>query len=236
LLALKISFDCSDGELVFKCVSLAEYADTALYLLTQMLFNPAFEPEKIKHTQTIFMENIKHQFDNPGPIVSAAFDKIMYPDQSNSRLSTAASIKRISRSDIVTFQQTYIQTQNIICAISGDFKKTEMLKKLTAFFPRSRVPAYDSIFPFIKCAPETRWLFVQRPGTQANVRLGLPLFRRPDPDYYPVAVMNEILGGAGFTSRLGSKIRSDEGLTYSIHSQAESNYLYPGVFLYPVSD
>ena len=45
-----------------------------------------------------------------------------------------------------------------------------------------------------------------------------------------MSLLNEILGGGGFISRLGAKIRSDAGLTYSIYSNAESNYIYPGTF------
>jgi zinc protease len=62
------------------------------------------------------------------------------------------------------------------------------------------------------------------------VRIGIPLFKRPNDDYYPVSVLNQILGGGGFTSRLGTRIRSNEGLTYSIYSNCESNYTFPATW------
>jgi zinc protease len=71
---------------------------------------------------------------------------------------------------------------------------------------------------------------VNKSITQSYVKLGLPFIQRPHPDYYAVSVLNMILGGESFTSRLGARIRSDEGLTYSIYSNAESNYFYPGTF------
>jgi zinc protease len=73
-------------------------------------------------------------------------------------------------------------------------------------------------------------LIVNKKISQSYVQFGLPLFKRPNPDYYAVSVLNMILGGESFTSRLGTKIRSDEGLTYSIYSNAESNFFYPGTF------
>jgi len=82
----------------------------------------------------------------------------------------------------------------------------------------------------IAVTPHTRALVVHKPINQAYIRMGLPLFKRPHPDYYAVSLLNYILGGSGFTSRLGTRVRSDEGLTYSIYSYAESNYTYPGTF------
>jgi zinc protease len=82
--------------------------------------------------------------------------------------------------------------------------------------------------PEIAVAPQIRALVIHKDITQAYVRMGLPLFKRPHPDYYAVSLLNYILGGSGFTSRLGTKVRSDEGLTYSISSTAESNYTYQG--------
>lgn len=104
-----------------------------------------------------------------------------------------------------------------------------MINRLENVFP-PKGALVDTLFPKVECKPELRSLLVYKPISQAYVRLGLPLFKRPDPDYYPVSVLNLILGGGGFTSRLGTKIRSDEGLTYSIYSTAESNYTYPGTF------
>jgi zinc protease len=71
---------------------------------------------------------------------------------------------------------------------------------------------------------------VHKKINQAYVMLGLPLFKRPDTAYYPISLFNLILGGDGFTSRLGTSVRSDAGLTYSIYSSAESNYVYPATF------
>jgi zinc protease len=82
--------------------------------------------------------------------------------------------------------------------------------------------------PEIAVAPQVRALVVHKDITQTYVRMGLPLFKRPHPDYYAVSVLNYILGGSGFISRLATRVRSDEGLTYSIHSSAESNYTYQG--------
>jgi zinc protease len=104
-----------------------------------------------------------------------------------------------------------------------------MIHKLSATFPKAGAPR-DSVFPAVTIHAPIKLLFVKKPISQSYVKIGLPLFKRPNPDFYAISVLNMILGGESFTSRLGTKIRSDEGLTYSIYSNAESNYVFPGTF------
>jgi zinc protease len=117
----------------------------------------------------------------------------------------------------------------MVLAVSGNFSRDTMLKRLEAIFPKAGSPR-DSVFPMVGVYAPEKLLFVKKTISQSYVMLGLPLFKRPHPDYYPVSVLNMILGGEGFTSRLTTKIRSDEGLTYAIGSHAESNYFFPGTF------
>ncbi len=71
---------------------------------------------------------------------------------------------------------------------------------------------------------------VEKDIPQGKVRIGRRSIMRDDPDYFPAAVMNEILGGGGFTSRLMKNIRSNEGLAYSVNSNFSAGTYYPGVF------
>ena len=72
--------------------------------------------------------------------------------------------------------------------------------------------------------------FVEKESNQAYIRLGLPLIQRPHPDYYPLALMNWVLGGAPFTSRISKKIREYEGLAYHAGSRVSCGYFFPGTF------
>jgi len=65
---------------------------------------------------------------------------------------------------------------------------------------------------------------------QGRVSIGMPSVRRGDPDEYALEVMNEILGGSGFTSRIMKTVRSDEGLAYSAGSGLGFGIYYPGAF------
>jgi predicted Zn-dependent peptidase len=230
-LALNVSFSISATQISFSASFLPQFTDTALALLSQMLFQPAFEKSKLEQSRTIFIQNIRHRFDNPEPVLSAAYNDAMYPGQAISRLATENSVKAISREDLIAYHARYFKSGAMLLAVSGDMQTDSMSRKLAALFPKANPADSAAVkFPTIAIQPPVKSLVVHKPTSQAYVRMGLPLFARPNPDYYAVSLLNLILGGNGFSSRLGSKIRSDEGLTYSIDSDAESVYFYPGTF------
>jgi predicted Zn-dependent peptidase len=71
---------------------------------------------------------------------------------------------------------------------------------------------------------------VDKDVPQGRVSMLLPGVLRDNPDYFPIAVMNHILGGGGFTSRIMNRVRSDEGLAYSAFSSFQGGVYYPGIF------
>jgi zinc protease len=226
-LAIQVSFSLNETDLEFRASFLSEYADTAFLLLEQMLFHPVYDSARIEKERQIMIQTIKHRFDNPEPTLSASYEKAMYPAQPNSRLATQASVAAISREDLFAFHRKTMKTGNIILAAAGDFEADSVQARFERMFPAADSAAAEVSYPEISIDPQSRLTLVHKPISQAYVRLGLPLFARPHPDYYPMSLCNLILGGGGFTSRLATRVRSDEGLTYSIYSRAGSNYVYP---------
>lgn len=229
LYAIKFSVSASEDMLQFSASFLAEYGDTAISIMQQMLFQPRFDSVKLEKEKQISIEAIRHRFDNPGPTLDIAYQKSMYSGSPAARLPTEKSVSRIGRKECVSLNSRTITTRNCIFAIAGAFDRTAMLERLEKMFPASGA-AGDTTFPRIVVAPAVRCLIVHKPISQVYVRFGVPLFKRPHADYYAASVANLILGGGGFSSRLGTAVRSDAGLTYSIYSSAESNYTYPGTW------
>ena len=230
LYAFNVKIAASETQLQFSFSCLNEYLDLCLDVMQQMLFYPAFEEKKVKKSMDLFIEGLYHRFDNPGPVLHAAYEKAMYAGGANSRMPTVKSIRNITRDDLLRAHQKAVRADNIICAVSGKFSSDSLIKHLSSLFPKAGRQSLDSAFPRVALRAPEKILFVKKAATQSYVKLGLRLFQRPNPDYYAVSVLNMILGGESFTSRLGTKIRSDEGLTYSIYSNAESNYFFPGTF------
>jgi zinc protease len=227
LYALHVSVSVSDTRVSFSCGCLSEYMDTCLYILSQVLFHPAFEEKKVKKQTSIYLESVAHRFDNPDPVLDAAYEKAMYKDGQNSRIPFPESVGRITRRDLIELHKKVFRTENMIIAAAGSFDRAALAHKLAALFPKASALAVDTAYPVIAVKPLAKCVLVNKPISQSYIRMGLPLFKRPNDDFYAVQVLNMILGGEGFTSRLGTKVRSDEGLAYVVYSSAGSNYFFP---------
>jgi zinc protease len=227
LCAMDFSFGASESQLSFSASFLAEYTDQAMNILQQIIYKPIFEAKRIERERTRYLEAIRHRFENPGPILKAGYSANMYKGEKPSLLSTEKSVKSITRDDLIALHKKIYRTNNFIVAVAGDFNRDSMITRLENLFTKDTIQKKSDQFPSIGIKNEAQCLFIHKPLSQAYVRIGFPLFKRPNDDFYPVSLLNEILGGGGFISRLGTTVRSDAGLTYSIYSTAESNYSYP---------
>jgi predicted Zn-dependent peptidase len=116
-----------------------------------------------------------------------------------------------------------------VVAASGDFDRDQMVGKLEKLF--AEWPFRGDLPPPIP----TNTSFanpgvyvVNKPDVnQGRVAMMLPGVMRDDPDYFAVTIMNDILGGGGFTSRIMNRVRSDEGLAYSAYSSIPGGIYYP---------
>ena len=228
--AISFSFSMRQTQLNVKVQFLSQFIDTALYIFKQIIFHPAFEDNRIDKEREIAIQEINHRFDNPEPVLDAAYQRNMYPEGENSRLSSEKSMNSITKNDLIKFHRSVFKTENAIYGIAGNFSKNDILNKLESMFPKAVNDSPSVKFPSIDVSPKAKYLIVHKEISQAYVQIGLPFFTRPHPDYYAISVFNMILGGGSFTSRLGTKIRSDEGLTYSIYSYAQPNYIFPATF------
>jgi zinc protease len=122
----------------------------------------------------------------------------------------------------------------ILFALSGDVDKDSAVVMLKEFFESWNAAVAKNVKkeaknPFQEPTPLS---FLRKPGiyvvdkdiTQANISMNQPFVKRPHADYYPAAVANFILGGGSFTSRLMNRVRSDEGLAYSVYSSVGNDY------------
>ena len=196
--------------------------DKSLKIFADVLMNPAFPEDKIRMRKDEVVESIRRENDNPAQIAQREFRKIMYDSKhpySRKVEGTLESIEKITRDDMITFHKKYFHPNNIILGISGDFNKDEIVKKLNTVFAGWKkeeiqfpeVPKVDSRF-------EKAVFYVYKDINQANVIMGHQGIHRKSPDYFPVMIMNFILGGGSFTARIPGRIRSDEGLAYSAYS------------------
>jgi predicted Zn-dependent peptidase len=205
-----------------------------LRIFAGLLRQPAFEAPRIELAKLQTLEGIRRRQDNPGSIVGREFLKQLYgPDHPSARESTIESVKRITRDDLVAFHQRTVHPNGIILGVTGDFKEAEMLALLRTTFgewkpgkvPELRIAdANESAGPSIV-------RFVNKDTSQTHLRIGHLTIREQDPDYVPLAIANDILGGSSFRSRLFNDVRTKRGLAYSVGSRLNVGMHDQGVWL-----
>jgi predicted Zn-dependent peptidase len=145
---------------------------------------------------------------------------------------TEASVSSITREDLTAFHQKYFFPGNFILAVSGDFETGEILAKLDDTFAgwadrKLDLPEIPGTVPDPKPGV---YMIAKEDVNQSRIRVGHIGVKRDIPDEYALIVMNDILGGGGFTSRIVRRVRSDEGLAYSAGSRFNRPVEYPGTF------
>jgi len=142
---------------------------------------------------------------------------------------TKESVPRLTREAITEFFQTYYRPNNATLTVVGDITADELKARL---FPHLETWAPSKISEEVfnmTFEKERKTIKVDRDLTQANVILGHRGVSRSNPDYYAVTVMNYILGGGGFASRLVDEIRVKKGFAYAVDSFFDASK-YPGSF------
>jgi len=208
---------------------LKEDVDRVLAILTDILVNPAFREEKIELAKIQQRSGISRRNDEVGGIARREFWKLMYGAASPyARHPEYNTIQAVTREDIVRFYKRGFYPNNTIMTVWGDFAWDEIAEKL-----KKTLGTWPKGIPDIPPPPKVKYEykytvnFVDKPDVnQSNISLGHIGGLMNNPDYPALSVMNNILSW----ERMFKKIRTDEGLAYSVWGTYGASYRNPGIF------
>jgi zinc protease len=205
--------------------------DRGLELLMDVLTQPIFPDDELHREVEKTLATMQAEEDQPGEVAEKAFQQALFPANPYGHPvdGTPASVVKLTRAAIVRFYQSYYHPNHVILAVVGDSTAEEVQTKLSArlsAWPMGDIPAatFGSAF---ESGPKT--LTIDRDLAQAHIILGHIGISRENPDFEALSVMNYILGGGGFASRLVEEIRDKRGLAYSVASVFEAGK-FPGAF------
>lgn len=216
---------------------LSKDLDEGLGILRDVLFAPRFQDDKIALRKQQLLQEMQQRNDDTREIEGREAGFLAYGTNFwDNRYSTSNSIAGITRQDIETFHRRWFLPENFVVAVSGDFDREQMMAKLENLFGDKSTVSRNKQFtvPPIPTntvfAPEGVYLVNKPDVNQGRVSMMLPGIMRDNPDYFAVMVMNDILGGGGFTSRIMNRVRTEEGLAYSAYSSFPGGVYYPLTF------
>ncbi len=244
--SVKISPQVLDDSLEFVAASLAGAVGTfqsvisvecmakdfpeLLALAKDVFLSPAFDDKALEIQKANAAKAYEHRFDNPTGILAALEKFANY--EPNPRLwnATAEEFRKVSRNDLLKIAKERFHAGRIVFAIAGDFDRDSMETALREYFKEWPAKAQDKTeIPPLRLRNKPGIYLVNKEISQANISMSAPFVKRPHPDYYPTAVSSFILGGGSFSSRLMSRVRSDNGLAYSIYSTVDNDYRDTGL-------
>ena len=232
-LAADIASDSGDtiGGANLNCLSID--FDRALGLYVSMLKNPGFQANRLAIAKNQLIQQMERRNDSTDIIESREWSRLLRgADHFSTKQATKDSIESITRNDLLAFHGRYYHPAAFVFAVAGDFNTTEMLAKLeTSLKGWESSKATLPQVPKPTHAPVAGIYTVNKTGVdQGRVSIGHVGSMRDNPDSYALTIMNDILGGGGFTSRITSRVRSDEGLAYEAASSYGFGVDYPSYF------
>jgi len=232
---ISMSVGETSGRASMNC--LTSQLDACIELFFDMLRSPRFDEERLALQKSILIEELGQRNDDPAGIARREWQWLLYGrDHFSSRRITSSSLEAIGREDLVDFHRSYWGSDGMVITVSGDIDTLTMLEKLAqqlAAWPTNAKPVpWPPPAPSYDPRPGVYSVEKDIPQGRVNIgHLGIQRDRWDEPEHFALQLMNRILGGSGFSSRLLQRIRSDEGLAYSAGSSFDIASLYwPGTF------
>jgi zinc protease len=196
--------------------------DSALALMADVALRPAFPAKELERLRQERLTGLLQQRDRGPTIASLAYNHIIFGEEhpyGRPLQGNEATTRAITRADVQRFYTTYYRPNNAAMIVVGDVQPDDIARRIERLFggwQRANVPTPK--FPAPPAAKETIVYLIDKQGAaQSSFRIGSVGVARSTEDYFPILVMNTILGGA-FTSRLNQNLRETKGYTYGAGS------------------
>lgn len=211
---------------------LSKDLDEGLTILREVLTRPRFQQDRLDLEKQQALQAMKQRNDDSSTIEGFESSYLAYGENFwDNRNQTAISVASITREDLLAFHQRWFFPSNFVVTASGDFDRAAMIAKLEKLFadwPWTGTPPPPIPQDLVMAEPGI--YLVNKDVNQGRVVMQLPGVMRDNPDYFALIIMNDILGGGGFTSRLVNRVRSDEGLAYAVSSTFPGGVYFPYAF------
>lgn len=223
-LSIALSFEAGRDHFFGHMKTLSDNKAEAFRLLGLAVTAPRFEDEAVERVRNQLLAAIAQEEQQPGSVASRSWYARAFPDHPYGRpvIGSAETVAALKAEDLRDLAASRLARGNLLIAVVGDMTPDEVRELVRNAFRGLPESARLAEIPEATPAPPPGILVIDRPVPQSTVIYGQPGIKRHDPDWYPAYVMNYVLGGGGFASRLVNEVRELRGLAYSV-----SSYLNP---------
>lgn len=218
--SISLSFSTGRDDFGGGLKMLTRHKDKAIELLSLALTQPRFDPEAIDRMRAANIARIKSSMTEPDWISARLQNDLAYAGHAYALNGggTLSSLAAITREDLQNFVKNNLSRDRLYVGVAGDITPEELASVLDKVFGALPATAKTAELTDIEIQNTGKTYLYKQDIPQSFINLLSPGLAYKDPDYYAGAVMNFILGGSGFGSRLTEEVREKRGLTYGINS------------------
>jgi zinc protease len=216
--SISLGFDASMDRFSGGLKTLTRTRAEAFDFLRLALTAPRFDADAIERIRAETLAALSRDSESPNRIAGQLWWRQSFPEHPYGRPSqgTAESVKALGRADLQSFVKQRLARDTLMIGVVGDITAKELGPLLDQTF--GGLPAKGTALAIHDAMPTSKGdiRVVRRTNPQSAVIFGQRGLKRNDPDFYAALVMNYILGGGSFNSRLYAEVREKRGLAYSI--------------------
>ena len=219
-LSISLSFSAGLDAMRGSLRTLSRNRDEAFRLFGLALASPRFDDRPVERVRAQLLTRLAREAQDPGAIAGRTLWARLFPDHpyGRPRSGTPDSLRTVTRDDLRAFVPQRFARDALIIGVVGDIGADELGPLLDRTF--GALPATGVSYRLEKTAPvadgKTHVVGLDTP--QSTIVFAQPGLLRGDPDWYAATVLNHILGGSTFGSRLYAEVREKRGLAYSAYS------------------
>lgn len=223
-LGANVSANSTSDNTVISGSALSIYSLNVLDLIADMVLNPTFPVSELELYKKNTIEGLKFQRSQPGFLADEQTARILYGSHPYSVSSpTPADIEKITAGELSAFHRKMLVPGSATLIVVGDMNRDVLVKEVKKRFAGWTKGSVEPLkLPALPVREAKSLTIVDRPGSaQSNIVLSNIAIDRGDPDYFPVIVMNQVLG-AGASARLFMNLREEKGYTYGAYSSFDT--------------
>ncbi|CAH2404932.1 M16 family metallopeptidase [Mesorhizobium ventifaucium] len=218
----EMSFDARRDGIHGSMRMLSERQEAAFGLIRLAVNRPRFDPAPVERIRAQLLSEITTNEREPHAIAELAWRRRLYGTHPYSRPpeGTRESLARITPADLSAFHKAAFAREGLHVAVVGDIDAKALSARLDQLF--GDLPQKQALAPVPDVTPNLgQWTLVAYALPQTSLQLAFPGIGRSDPEFYAAQLINDILGGSSFTSRLFQEVREKRGLAYGVSSSLE---------------
>jgi zinc protease len=204
--------------------SLKQNLAPSVEMLRLSVTAPRFDAADIERLRTQLEVSLAREAEEPHAMAQRAWFRAAFPDHPYGRGSrgTPAGLAAVTADDLKAWLPLHLTRDVLLIGVSGDVAPAELAPLLDRMFGDLPATATRPPVPDATPADPGALMQIDRALPQSVVLFGKSGIKRSDPDYYAAYILNHILGGTSFNSRLMDEVREKRGLVYSVSSSLAS--------------